>query len=79
MCAQHPHALAGYIDVFDQQAFGQLQLQAVRAESSLFQQTQHQVHKAGMAELPGTDVDRQGEMGHLRLLGPLIQQGAGFA
>jgi len=67
----------GLLDVFNDQAFGNFQLQACGWRAGIGQYLLYPFDKIMLAKLAGTDVDGNAQAAACRPCGPLMQQLAG--
>ncbi|MNT43934.1 hypothetical protein D3C72_1804310 [compost metagenome] len=71
------HAGDGVFDVSQQQAFGEFELEFAGVGVVVLEGLQHFGHEARLPELPGADVDRDGQVGGGFVLAPALQLFAG--
>ena len=74
---QRPHLLDGAVDVVDDQAFGQFELQLGGGSAGAFQRATHLVDEIGLPELAGADVDGEAQLAGARVVRPVLEPRTG--
>ena len=77
LCLESFHKDDGFLDVFNQHALGEFELELAGICAGALKHSQYPIDEARLAELHSADVDSEGEMGHGDMGGPSRKLRAG--